>query len=295
MVKQYHCFVVFFFLFPTWIGAQFVSDYDLKLVFTSDDQLCCLSENTENESVAFIVCSADKSAIIRFGFKTEAINILSSLDFKARCLTADPQTGRFYILDNNGEISISEPVNDKRHKLKLLANRGLIFNEMKFNKSGNLLALIGRHRSEDQYKLMTFDFKYDNLNEHFEGSNVYSNLNWSGSSGLISVTHLNIPVFTSDIRIFDWSGKHIIDIHSDTIRLSQAVWGNSSSRFVCVGQSATGYSLLKFKNDGQLTELIIKSNDPILEPFFADTNRKLFFFTKNSEQRMQLWYIDLEL
>ncbi|GEM_PF-4849931 len=295
MLKPYHCLFVIFILFPLWIEAQIVSDYNLKLVFVSDDQLCCLSERPESESVAFILSDEEKSRIMSFDFKTGTIEALSSIDFKTSSLTADPQTGRLYILDKNGQIRTDETLTDKKHKMKLLAKRGLVLREIRFNQSGNLLALIGRHRSESRYKLMTFDFKYDNLNEHFEGGNIYRNLNWSGSSGLISVTHLNKPVFASDIRIFDWSGKHIIDIHSDTVRLSQAVWGNSSSRLVCVGQSATGYSLLKFKNDGQLAEVLIKSNDPVFEPFFAGNNRKLFFFTKNSEQKMQLWYIDLEL
>ncbi len=275
--------------------AQFVSDYDYFSVFTSENPLCCLSEHPEKNALMFLISSQSNSVLMTYDYKNQQIEADNSFEHPILNYSKDPKNGKIYFVDQKGRLISKEPGNSKKSKEKLLSQRNLQLREAAFNSSGNLIALIAKHSYDARFSLMTFDFIYENLNEHFAFGNNYTHVGWSGQSAMISVTSLNMAKQFSEIRIFSWEGKHLIDIQSDTMRLSQAAWGNSSLRFVCIGEAASGYFLLKYKPDGELIETLLKSNNPISSPFLADENKKLFFLTHDKQNKITLWYLDLEL
>ncbi|MDV7396931.1 hypothetical protein RZS08_36370, partial [Arthrospira platensis SPKY1] len=88
------------------------------------------------------------------------------------------------------------------------------------------MAFSGKTINEKHFQLMTFDFKYDNLNILTQSDSDIQYPRWSADGKRISYHSLkNTNKNMQTITLVHWDGIPDTQISNDSLSLSQASWG----------------------------------------------------------------------
>jgi len=178
---------------------------------------------------------------------------------------------------------------------RTLAKRKVQMQHPDFNTSGNLLAFGGKTANDKNWKLMTYDFRYDNLNEVVKVSEDISFPRWSPKGLYLSFHRQKENTGQSGfIEIIHWNGSPYATISSDTLQLSQASWGSSTGKIACVGKNFKGYWLLIISTDGKTISPVAFSRHKISSPDWSPDGRYIVAALSEYSWKQELFLIDLD-
>lgn len=179
--------------------------------------------------------------------------------------------------------------------LKSILKRNVEMLYPAFNKNGNLLAFSGKTNNDQYDQLMTFDFKYDNLNTLTKSDRDVHYPRWSPDGKIISY-QTNNPKrwYMKEIVLVNWDGSPAMTVSNDTLSLSHASWGKSNTRFVCVGENQNGYWLLIYLiNEEKYIELAF-SQSIISFPIWSLEGNKIVFVHEPETEKKELILLTIE-
>ncbi|PKP53383.1 MAG: hypothetical protein CVT92_04385 [Bacteroidetes bacterium HGW-Bacteroidetes-1] len=183
---------------------------------------------------------------------------------------------------------------DGSKKLFQLKKRKVEIQSPSYNPSANLLLFKGKTSNDKHWKVMTYDFRYDNLNEVFKTEIDIENPRWSPKGMYISFDlKKNEYENDSKIGITHWNGSPYEIISSDTMKVSQATWGNLMGKIACVGNNEKGYWLLIARIEDNSFVPLIFSTQPILNPDWSSDGQSIVFALNESEFKQNLWILNL--
>lgn len=164
-----------------------------------------------------------------------------------------------------------------------------------FNQNGGLMAFSGKTINDRYYQLMTFDFKYDNLNVLTKTASDIQYPRWSADGKKISY---HSPKTTNksmqEITLVHWDGMPDRKVSNDSLSLSYASWGKSNTRFVCVGENQKGFWLLLYLfKENRFTELAF-STSPISNPVWSTNENKIVFLHQPRADKKELILLTID-
>jgi hypothetical protein len=274
-------------------SSQLVSSYSMKLIAETENSDFKSQFNTNSDKLFYVLNSWEKAGLIVY----DLINDTSSCSVSQNNTIIDfevhPITKRFLIISNETNYSMIDSIGNDLIESKL-KKRNIMLLEPAFNSNGNLLAFLGKVNRQDNFSLMTYDLKYDNLNQHFDPSDKVHEPDWSPKSDYLSY-HKESPLNnTSLIEIVGWDGKPAFQIQSDTVKLSYANWGASSTKFICIASNDYFYYIFVMRTNGNHSETILKSKYPLSYPDWSGDGKKISVTVNTMDGIKQLWVIDLE-
>lgn len=285
--------LIIFLLFAKLTTAQLTSSYTMKLIAVAESYVFKSQFNADSDKIFYLSNSSEKSQLFEFDLLNDSINHIS--DFKSLVLDFEvhPVTKNFLIVANDTSYQLIDNAGNQLKESKL-NNRNAKFLQPVFNSNGNLLAFLGKTNPKDAFSMMTYDFKYDNLNQHFKHSENAHEPDWSPKSDYLSYHEFNPINNTSLIQIVGWDGRPLFQIKSDTVKLSNANWGVSSTKFLCVAVNDYFYYIFVLRTDGQHVETVLKSKFPLSDPDWSPDGKKISVTVSPLDGLKQLWIIDLE-
>lgn len=284
----------FFFLLMGKAGyGQFNSDYPGLLLKTTPTEIKLLQKGGKGLLFFAQKNAADSVFIMSYSIDNKTFDTIAYLNYPIKDFCIHPVQQDLYTLTMEGvfnTLQAKRPV-----FLQKMDKRGIVVqDEICFNTTGNMLAFVGKEPKAAP-GLLTYDLKYDNLNNHFGKHRLLHQVEWSANSGLISGTCEPGDGQRSCIQILEWSGKMMSTIASDTLDFIGASWGATNNRLLCLAKAASGHYILKCRPTGELIEVILKSDLPIGELCWIETQKKVFFTSYSSDGNVDLWQINIEL
>jgi Tol biopolymer transport system component len=177
-------------------------------------------------------------------------------------------------------------------KFKHLINRDLQSKDAHIHPTGNLIAFAGKSNTDSDWRLYTYDLKYDNLNNFTAASSDCNNPRWSSKGDFISFT-------TSEktnpnkhyIEIIHWYGKTFAQITDSLLDLQYACWMPTSSKISYVGNNQDSSYLFVSQRDGRNREVIFKSDQTIGSPCWAPDGKSIVFTLKIKEDQQNIFQL----
>lgn len=224
----------------------------------------------------------------------DSVNTLS-LPYNAKMPAPIPHQGAnalFFVDDTLLEAHINTDRNsyyEKFHKRKIRLKHPV------FNHNGNLMAFSGKTINEKHFQLMTFDFKYDNLNILTKSTTDIQYPRWSADGKKISYhTPKANKKSVQEITLVHWDGLPASKVSNDSLSLSHASWGRSNTRFVCIGENQKGFWLLiYFLKENHFTELAF-STSPISYPVWSTIENKIVFLHQPLADKKELILLTID-
>lgn len=203
-----------------------------------------------------------------------------------------PKTNGLIAVQNRKDVFLPFE-SGKAFIIQPILKRKVQFFNPAFNPLGNLLAFTGKSENDRYWKLMTYDFRYDNLNVlETKAGNVF-HPRWSPNGAYISY-HQAKNDFETEINIVRWDGSLLHTISKDTLQLSEACWGSSNRKLACIGKNHLGYWLIIISVDGKITESIAFSAHRISSPGWSKDGSKIVVSVGDSNQNQHLWLLFLD-
>ncbi len=265
----------------------------MKLIAESDRYEFKSQFNADSDKIFYLSNSSDKNQLTVFNLLNDSINYISEFESPLIDFEVHPVSKSFLIVAYDTSYFLVDNSGNELKESKL-NKRNIVFLEPAFNSNGNLLAFLGKKNRNDAFSLMTYDFKYDNLNQHFRHSENAHEPDWSPKSDYLSYHELRPLYNTSVIQIVGWDGRPLFQIQSDTVKLSNANWGASSTKFACIAANDYFYYIFVLRTDGKHVETILKSKSPLSYPDWSPNGKKISVTVSPLDGLKQLWIIDLE-
>lgn len=168
--------------------------------------------------------------------------------------------------------------------------------EMRFpalNSGNNLIVFSGKQKNDKYFSLMSYDFRYDNLNVLLVANRDINYPRWSAKANFISY-----DTYSADERpiigIMRWDRSPYAHLISDTLQLYQASWGATERRLLCVGKNENGYQLLLINLSGEMYKVLATSNKPLFFPVWSFDGRYVAVVLQEEKQLHRLLLFDLE-
>lgn len=278
--------------FTYCLQAQIQSDYNLKHIEGQFQNVNYPGFDIHLPMLYFVAENDSGRFVYRLSL-ADQIKQATSTGCKAErfFLTAE---NNFMLIDVTGKLA--ECGTSKLEKQwQTLSNRVSQIEEAALNKHVNLLALYGKVNQNDRNHLMTYDLRYDNLNTIYCHSSSGKELSWSPQSAYLSYTIPESYESLRSIGICRWDGSCVTQIRSDTVELSGAKWGLSSTKFACIAKSGSSSYIFVLKTDGSLVEKVLQTSMSIISIAWSPNGLYLAaILQKEDENTNELWLIDLE-
>lgn len=206
-------------------------------------------------------------------------------------MPAPLMNGALGVLTSIGKDSKMLIINGKK-TVDLLNKRKVEMRYPAFNSANNLIVFSGRQENDKYFALMSYDFRYDNLNRLIAEERDIFYPRWSPRSSFISYDTKT----TNDqpaIGIMRWDRSPYTQIASDTMQLYHASWGASERRLVCIGRNLNGYYLLLMNLSGEIHKLLAMSNKTFVYPVWSADGRFVAVIMKEEKTVHKLLLFDL--
>lgn len=274
------------------LQAQIQSDYNLKLI-EGQFQNVNYPGFDIHLPMLYFVAENDSGRFVYHLSLADQIKQATSTGCRAGrfFLTAE---NKFMLIDVTGKLTECGTSKLAKH-WQILSNRVSQMEEAALNNYGNLLALYGKVNKNDRNHLMTYDLKYDNLNVINCHSSSGKELSWSPQSAYLSYTIPESYESKRGIGICRWDGSCVSQIRSDTVELSGAKWGLSTTKFACIAKSGSSSYIFVLKTDGSLVEKVLQTSMSITSIAWSPNGLYMAaILQKEDENTNELWLIDLE-
>ncbi|MDP2235721.1 MAG: hypothetical protein Q8J88_04735 [Bacteroidales bacterium] len=288
-------FLILFLIFLPWKSeAQLVSDFPVKQITSGAFHDANPVFSNDGQTILFDSDRNGKRQLFSIGI-TDSIPQLAISDTSELFMPAwHPNGETIFGVKKKSDVWLPYESKDSK-SYKILAKRKVQMQNPDFNAAGNLLAFSGKNDNDKNWKLMTYDFRYDNMNEVVKASEDISYPRWSPKGLYISFhRQKDNPGQTGNIEIIHWNGSPYATISSDTLQLSQASWGSSTGKIACIGQNFKGYWLLIITTDGKNILPVAFSNHKISSPDWSSDGRYIVAALSEYSWKQTLFLIDLE-
>jgi hypothetical protein len=129
--------------------------------------------------------------------------------------------------------------------LSRFSQRNIYLKEPSFNTAGNLLAFSAYTPYNSQWRLMTYDLKYDNLNS-MDGLPVDASFPaWSPKGSFICMIVPTAQPSRKQAAVVRWDATGIRFLASDSMSIEYAAWPGSEQYLLLTAKGRTGWFIVK--------------------------------------------------
>ncbi len=273
----------------------------------SDIELIQLTEGTKNiknpvfsfdSNCLYFESWTDGQSAIYFIELNQTDSIFELKSYADNFLMPAPHPDNMSMLAVQQQNSMNKleifPGSDKKlHKILL---RNIEVKNPVFNITGNILCAAGKRDIDKHYQLMTFDFRYDNLNFLTESEQNIEYPKWSANGSKISYHSSNqYGVPDGTIHIIGWDGLNKQLIQHDTLQLSYAGWSKSQNKIVCTASNEKAYWLVEIKiNENEFTPLVY-SKYPIKNASWSADGTFIAFVIEENKNKSELFLLKRDM
>jgi Tol biopolymer transport system component len=288
-------FLLLFLLILPWkTEAQLVSDFHVRQITFGGFHNAHPVFSRDNETILFDSDRNGKRQFYSIHINDSIPELILQDTLELFMPALRPYGEVAFGVKKNSEIWLPYESKNSR-SFKLLEKRKVQMQFPDFNEAGNLIAFSGKNDNDKYWKLMTYDFRYDNLNEVVKASEDISFPRWS-PKGLYLSFHREKEnaVQSGFIEIIHWNGSPQTQISNDTLQLSQANWGSSVNKVTCIGKNEKGYWLLIVSTDGKNIIPVAFSKHKISRPDWSSDGRYIVASISEYTWKQELFLIDLD-
>lgn len=274
--------------------AQLVSDYSVRQITFGNYHDANPVFSKDNRTILFDSNRNGKRQLFSIGI-SDSVPMLVLADTNELFMPAWHPNGETILSIRKNSDSWLPYESKSTKNFKQLEKRKVQMRFPDFNEAGNLLAFSGKNSNDKYWNLVTYDFRYDNLNEVVKVSEDISYPRWSPRGLYLSFQRQKENSGPSGfIEIIHWNGSPYAHITSDTLQLSQANWGSSTAKIACVGQNENGYWLLIISTDGKTITPVAFSRHKISSPDWSSDGRYIVAAFSEFSWKQELYLIDLD-
>jgi Tol biopolymer transport system component len=286
-------FFIFIFIFiDTFIFGQASEAYTLKqITFQS-----CIESNPrwspDGKSISFDSNRDSTKQVFLFDTDSMIISRLSSENLHTSFAVWYPKNNYLVATLLENDKSKLVEFSFKTPDYKTLLDRDLQTKDADIHPTGNLIAFVGKSNNDSDWRLYTYDFKYDNLNNFTTPSSACESPRWSPKGDFISyTTSEKSNLQKQSIQIIHWYGKAFTQITDSLLELHSACWFPTGSKIAFIGNSVDSSYIFVSQRDGRVREVVFKSDQTIESPCWAPDGKSIIFTMKINENQQNIFQL----
>ncbi len=181
-----------------------------------------------------------------------------------------------------GALTDARPWTNGDYKfLSRFVNRKIFLRQPIFNPSGNLLAFSAYTPYKTEWRLMTYDLKYDNLNM-MEGLPVGVSFPvWSPRGTFVSMIVPSDHPARQQVAIARWDATGLHYISSDSLSFEYASWPGSEQYLLITARGREAWVLIKQHISRPEANLVYRCQDELRYAIQIPATAKLAFLKRN--------------
>lgn len=191
-----------------------------------------------------------------------------------------------------GALSDGKPWTSGQYKfLSRFGQRKVFLQQPVFNPSGNLLAFSAQTPYKPEWRLMTYDLKYDNLNA-MEGLPAEASYPaWSPRGTFIAMIVPSHHPARQQTAIVRWDATGLRYLSSDSLSFEYATWPGSEQYLLITTRGSKGWFILKQHLRRPNTDLLYQSNEELRFAIMIPDTGKIALL-KRWGAGWELWILD---
>jgi hypothetical protein len=217
--------------------------------------------------------------------------VFSTLDFdrNPRYLAAHPSAKVWA-----GALSDGKPWSMGNYRfLSRFGQRKVFLRQPSFNIAGNLLAFSAYTPYNKDWRLMTYDLKYDNLNEMRGLPSGISYPVWSPKGTFIGFVLPSDHPVRKQAAMVRWDGTDLRFFSSDTLSYEYISWLGSEQYLILTAKGDEQWYIIRHLIGKGNQEIVHTSRSALRFAQMLPGTGKIAFLQEN-QKRWEFWLLDLE-
>lgn len=179
--------------------------------------------------------------------------------------------------------------------LSRFGQRKIFLRQPTFNSAGNLLAFSAFTPYKSEWRLMTYDLKYDNLNEMSHLPSQISFPVWSPRGAYIAFVLPSEHPLRNKAGVVRWDATGLRFLESDSLNIGFASWPDSEHYLLLTANSTAGWYVLRQRLAGDKPQILYASTRPLRFAIWIPQSRQVAFLRQEDGCQWGLWLLNTGL
>lgn len=279
------------FVLAAWsyeVAAQ-AEDFSCRKIAVLNGEPLQMQWNYPDGSILITLESND--TVSHITIKVQADTVFSTLGFDAspRYLAPHPAAKVWA-----GALSDGKPWSMGNYRfLSRFGQRKVFLRQPAFNIAGNLLAFSAYTPYNKDWRLMTYDLNYDNLNEMWGLPSGISYPVWSPKGTFIAFVLPSDHPVRKNAALVRWDGTDLRFLSSDSLSYEYVSWPESEQYLLFTARGHEQWHIIRHLI-GKGNEKIVYTSKSALKFAQMLPGTGKIAFLKENQKRWELWLLNVE-